>query len=168
LEILFSTKTSVKQNGCFSFFGIPKHPGSRSHNFLMTKSDPIRDGDFAIVINGRNKGQAVIVQEVLNSMAHVYFPLRDTQKTLRLTSLHNRHHTIEGHPAFKDRTKPLVNVSVDNDTTVPPSPPVSILPPSVDAAIVALCEALDSTHMDPDQLFLQHVEARLQSTRRRS
>jgi hypothetical protein len=131
----------------------------------MVKYDPIKDGDFAIVVNSRSKGQAVIIQEFVNSMVHVYFPFRNIQKTLRLTSLHNRHHAIEGHPAFKDRTKPRVNISDDNDSTVHPSSPVSILPPSVDAAIVALCKALDVIHMDPDQLFLQHVKARLRLTR---
>jgi hypothetical protein len=41
----------------------------------MPKSAPIKDDDFAIVLCGRSKGQAVIVQEVITSMAHIYFPL---------------------------------------------------------------------------------------------
>jgi ribosomal protein L24 len=67
----------------------------------MLKSAPIQDGDFVIVILcGDNKGQAAVVTNVIKTMADVYFPLRDVQKTLRLTSLHNRHPSIEGHRAF--------------------------------------------------------------------
>jgi hypothetical protein len=40
------------------------------------------------------------------------------------------------------------------------------LPPSVDAAIVALCDALDATHMDANSTFLRHVDARLRSSLR--
>jgi hypothetical protein len=133
---------------------------------MAIKSDPIQDGDFVIITRGDNKGQAAIVTNVIKSMADVYFPLRDVQKTLRLTSLHNRHPSIEGHQAFeayKDQTRPK---TPRRPSTPPPVPTIKILPPSVDAAIIALCEALDASHMEADDTFVAHVDSRLRSTRR--
>jgi hypothetical protein len=132
----------------------------------MLKSDPIQDGDFAIVVKGENKGQAVVVNDVVNSMAHVYFPMLDIQKTLRLTSLHNRHPSIEKHSAFAGRVRRSATVDSSSADSSPPS--IKILPPSVDAAIVALCAALDATHMDTDDSFVAHVDSRLRSSRRNS
>jgi len=132
----------------------------------MIKSDPIQEGDFAIVIKGDYKGQAVIVNDVIKLMAHVYFPMIDTHKTLRLTSLHNRHPLIATHSAFKDRerrTPSKASASTDSLT-----PLIQILPPSVDAAIVALCAALDAAHMEADDSFVAHVDSRLRSSRRNS
>jgi hypothetical protein len=61
-----------------------------SHNILyslfsMLKSGPIKNGNFVIVVCGENKGQAAIVTHMINAMADAIFPLRDVQKTLRLT-----------------------------------------------------------------------------------
>jgi hypothetical protein len=132
----------------------------------MIKSDPIQEGDFAIVVKGDYKGQAVIVNDVVKLMAHVYFPMLDIQKTLRLTSLHNRHPLIATHSAFTDRerrTPSKASTSTDAST-----PLIQILPPSVDAAIVALCAALDAAHMEADDSFVAHVDSRLRSSRRNS
>jgi hypothetical protein len=145
--------------------------------FNMPKSGPIKNGDFVIVVRGENKGQAAIVTHVIKAMADVIFPLRDVQKTLRLTSLHNRHPLIENHIAFEGRTRQYSSTEPgfprSAPTTPGPSqaaptaaPTVCVLPPSVDAAIVALCEALDAAHMDADETFVAHVDARLRSSRR--
>jgi hypothetical protein len=71
----------------------------------MLKSDPIQEGDVAIVFKGDYKDQAVIVNDVVKLMAHVYFPMLYIQKTLRLTSLHNRHPLIAKHSAFTGRER---------------------------------------------------------------
>ena len=109
---------------------------------------------------------AVVVNDVVKSMAHEYFPMRDIQKTLRLTSLHNRHPLIAKHSAFaghERRTPSKASTSTDLS-----SPSIQILPPSVDAAIVALCAALDAAHMEPDDSFVAHVDSQLRSSRRSS
>jgi hypothetical protein len=133
----------------------------------MLKSDPIQEGDFAIVVKGDYKGQAVIINDVVKFlMAHVYFPMLDIQKTLRLTSLHNRHPLIAKHSAFAgcERGTP----SKASTSTGSSSPSIQILPPSVDAAIVALCAALDAAHMEAGDSFVAHVDSRLRSSRRSS
>jgi hypothetical protein len=90
----------------------------------------------------------------------------DIQKTLRLTSLHNRHPLIEKHPAFAGRVRRSATVDSSGADFSPPL--IQILPPSVDAAIVALCAALDATHMDADDSFVAHVDSRLRSSRHNS
>jgi hypothetical protein len=95
-------------------------------------------------------------------MAGIYFPLQNVQKTLCLTSLNSCHPSIEGHQAFKgwERQK----YSTDSSSRTASSPLVQILPPTVDAAIIALCEeALDATHMDA---YVAHIDdSRLCSSR---
>jgi hypothetical protein len=129
----------------------------------MLKSDPSQEGDFAIVVKGDYKGQAGIVNDVVKLMAHVYFPMLDIQKTLCLMSLHNRHPLIAKHSAFaghERRTPSKTSTSKGSS-----SPSIQILPPSVDAAIVALCAALDAAHMEADDSFAAHVDSRLRSSR---
>jgi hypothetical protein len=127
----------------------------------MAKSTPIQDGNFMIVIHGYNKGQADIVTNVIKSMADVYFAplLRDSQKTLRLTSLLNHHSSIEGHPAFDAYQMQTCPSSISELSDAPPASAIRILPPTVDAAIVALCEALDAMHMEADDVFMAHVDS---------
>jgi hypothetical protein len=86
-----------------------------------------------------------------------------------LTSLHNRHSAFEGHQAF-ERFKEVEqhNSSTEQPSRrTPSSSSVQVLPPSVDAAIIALCEALDATYMEADDVFVAHVDSRLRSSRRR-
>jgi hypothetical protein len=118
------------------------------------------------VVKGDHKGQAVVVNDVVKLMAHVYFPMLDIQKTLPLTSLHNRHPLTTNHSAFaghERRTPSKVPTSTDSS-----SPSIQILPPSVDEAIVALCASLDVAHMEADDSFVAHVDCRLRSSRRSS
>ena len=58
---------------------------------------------------------------------------------------------------------PKASTSTDLST-----PLIQILPPSVDAAIVALCAALDAAHMEADDSFVAHVDSQLRSSRRSS
>jgi hypothetical protein len=91
----------------------------------------------------------------------------DIQKTLRLTSLHNRHPLIAKHSVFTGRERRTPS-KASTSTGSSSSPLIQILPPSVDAAIVALCAALDPAHMEADDSFVAHVDSRLRSSRRSS
>lgn len=170
--LYFSRFYFSANSGRYSLFGRYSFPCDRcpslcQHSqyllsaFVMATTTPLHDGDRVYVV-GRSiyARQAGIVMKVTAAKASVYFPLKQYTKNLNHASLTTDHPLLKNHIAYQALDSPPPRSTVP-DTAI-------ILPASVDAAILALCTALDESHLDADPNLLSHIGSRLSSSRRRS
>ena len=139
-----------------------------SYNHLLPK------GTRVFVVKGEYKGQAAVVTEPVDTMAHVYFPLTGKQRTLRLTSLDNSHACLKNHVAFANiekKKKELSEKSKEVTTplrrgreTIEKKNSIRYLPEEIDRAIIALCSALETAKIDADETLLCHIDSRLRNS----